>query len=171
MIEFKNSSVCLISKILCEFREIPESSRLFFSAKFLPNAEKTFPEEIEKSLVLSVDESFDYNSKKFKFQTYQGTLEDNLIEMSKLFVDENCTGIYLTIKNYLSLDSVTNWLKEFDTFWVLEPKEAIVYQESGLTLGFKITPDLKFIYFALDEIRALEIMDSLEKESLFAEKN
>jgi hypothetical protein len=171
MIEFKNSPISFISKIISEFGEIPESSSLFFSAKFLPDADKTFPEEIEKSLELTVDYSFDYNSMKFKFQYYQGTLKDILIGMSKLFVEENCTGIYLNVKNYLSLDPVTDWLKELNKFWVLEPKEAIVYQESGMTLGFKITSDLDFIFFALDEIRAREIMDLLEKESLFTKTN
>lgn len=168
MVEFRNSPVSFILKVLGEFVEIPDSSKLFFSANSLPDFEKNFPKEVEESLVLSVNDTFDCDSKKFKFQYFQGTNENIPVEMSKLYLGENCIGIYLNIENYLALKPVNNWLKELNKFWVLEPKEAIVYQESGLTLGFKIKPDSHFKFFGMDEMKALEILGLFTNESQFS---
>ena len=165
MIEFSSSPVLFIKKILSEFIGIPDSCWLIFSENTFSDPEQIFPEELETILRLSADDFFHYDPLKFQFQYFQGAMENIHMEMAKLYLDEKCIGIYLIIENYSSLEMVTNWLKELNKFWVLEAKEALFYQESGLTFGYKIKSDLHLSFFALDENKAMEIHNFLERNS------
>lgn len=165
MIELCKSPYIFLKKILSEFIEIPDSSWMFFSESNYLNAKNILPIELADSLELSAFDFFYHDSMEFKFQFFQGTMKNIRLEMVRLFLDDSCLAIYLKIDDYSGLEPIKKWINDLNKFWVLEVKEALFFQESGLTLAFKIKPDFKFSFFALDEIMAMDVIKLLENKS------
>lgn len=165
MIEFCDSPHSFVKKIFSELNLIPDSSWIFFSNEMLTKNEKILPPGIEEYLTLSAYNFSYFDSLRFQFQFFNGNKGDATLKMTKLLLGDECLAIYLTIDNYSQLDFIVEWMEEMNEFWILENQEALFYQESGLTVGYRVKSMSTIDYFALDEVKAMDVLEYFKSES------
>lgn len=165
MIEFCDSPYSFVKKIFSELNLIPDSSWIFFSNEMMTQNEKILPPGIEEHLTLSAYNFSYVDSLRFQFQFFNGNKGDVTLKMTKLLLEDECLATYLTIDNYSQLDFIAKWIDEMSGFWILENQEALFYRESGLTVGYRIKSQSKLDYFALDEIKAMDVLQYFKSES------
>ncbi len=158
--DFCDSPASFLRKILGELNGIPDSSWIFFSNE----SKEVLPPCLEEFLSLSSFNFFYEEGLPLEFKFYHEIQGNAPAQMAKLYLGEECIAIYLTIERDIQQEPVKSWLQDLKRFWILEPQEALFYQESGLTFGFKQSADSNLWFYALDETKAMDLLkDHLDR--------